>query len=104
MGDMDFKIAGSKKGFTALQADIKLPGVPLKIIMEALTQAISAKAKILGIMNEAISAPRKDKKDNMPVLETLDIPEHKHAKFVGVGKRNLKQIFLQTGVHVSIFL
>ncbi|KAJ8974587.1 hypothetical protein NQ317_014792 [Molorchus minor] len=62
MGDMDFKIAGTKKGVTALQADIKIPGLPLKIIMEALQKAAEAKSKIIGIMNECIDKPRTEKK------------------------------------------
>lgn len=58
MGDMDFKIAGTKKGFTAVQADIKIPGLPLKIIMEVLQQSAEAKGQILNIMNQAIDKPR----------------------------------------------
>lgn len=58
MGDMDFKIAGTKKGVTALQADIKIPGLPLKIIMEVLQKAAEAKSRILTIMNECIDKPR----------------------------------------------
>lgn len=58
MGDMDFKIAGTKKGVTALQADIKIPGLPLKIIMEVLQTAAEAKSRILTIMSETIDKPR----------------------------------------------
>lgn len=58
MGDMDFKIAGTKKGITAIQADIKIPGLPLKIVMEVLQKAAEAKTRILGIMNECIDKPR----------------------------------------------
>lgn len=58
MGDMDFKIAGTKKGITALQADIKIPGLPLKIVMEALEKAKDAKSNILNIMNDCLSKPR----------------------------------------------
>lgn len=58
MGDMDFKIAGNKKGVTALQADIKIPGLPLKIVMEALQSAADAKSQILGIMHQCIEKPR----------------------------------------------
>jgi polyribonucleotide nucleotidyltransferase len=55
---MDFKLAGTKKGITALQADIKIPGLPLKIVMEALQQATEAKSNIIDIMDETIHAPR----------------------------------------------
>lgn len=58
MGDMDFKLAGTKKGITGVQADIKIPGLPLKIVMEAVVQATDAKSRIIDIMNEAISSPR----------------------------------------------
>nr|XP_031531446.1 polyribonucleotide nucleotidyltransferase 1, mitochondrial [Vicugna pacos] len=69
-GDMDFKIAGTSKGITALQADIKLPGIPVKIVMEAIQQASVAKKEILQIMNKAISKPRASRKENGPVVET----------------------------------
>ncbi|KAJ8674271.1 hypothetical protein QAD02_005533 [Eretmocerus hayati] len=101
MGDMDFKIAGTKKGITALQADIKIPGIPLKILMESIEKAVEAKSQILGIMSGVISVPRSAKKDNMPVTEALDIPVHQRGKLLGVGGLNIKKIFLQTGVHIN---
>nr|CAI5850266.1 unnamed protein product [Callosobruchus analis] len=58
MGDMDFKIAGTRKGITALQADIKIPGLPLKIVMESLQKAVDAKSSILSIMHDCIDKPR----------------------------------------------
>lgn len=58
MGDMDFKLAGTKKGITALQADIKIPGLPLKIVMEAVQAATSAKHKIINIMNMTLESTR----------------------------------------------
>ncbi|KAF5918017.1 hypothetical protein HPG69_019823 [Diceros bicornis minor] len=67
-GDMDFKIAGTNKGITALQADIKLPGIPIKIVMEAIQQASVAKKEILQIMNRTISKPRAFRKENGPVV------------------------------------
>ncbi|KAH0507811.1 Polyribonucleotide nucleotidyltransferase 1, mitochondrial [Microtus ochrogaster] len=67
-GDMDFKIAGTNKGITALQADIKLPGIPIKIVMEAIQQASVAKKEILQIMNRVISKPRASRKENGPVV------------------------------------
>ncbi|KAK7807275.1 hypothetical protein U0070_016647 [Myodes glareolus] len=67
-GDMDFKIAGTNKGITALQADIKLPGIPIKIVMEAIQQASVAKKEILQIMNRVISKPRSSRKENGPVV------------------------------------
>lgn len=104
LGDMDFKIAGTKRGFTALQADIKIPGVPLKIIIECLHQATSAKLEIIKIMNKVIRAPRQARKDKMPVVDNLEVPIHQRGKFLGVGGMNLKKIFLETGVHVRFLL
>lgn len=60
MGDMDFKVAGTKKGITALQADIKVSGLPLKIVMESIQKATDAKSKIIDIMNRCIDKPRYD--------------------------------------------
>lgn len=99
---MDFKIAGTKRGYTALQADVKIPGVPLKIIMESIGHATGAKNRIINIMNSVISLPRHDKKHNKPVLETIEIPIHKRAKFLGTGGSNLKKIFIETGVNVRL--
>ncbi|CAB3380601.1 Hypothetical predicted protein [Cloeon dipterum] len=100
LGDMDFKLAGTKKGITALQADIKIPGLPLKIVMEALQQATEAKAFIIDIMEERIKFPRKHK-DNWPVSERIEVPAHKRAKFLGLGGSNLKKLTAETGVQVS---
>ncbi|XP_025601917.2 polyribonucleotide nucleotidyltransferase 1, mitochondrial [Athalia rosae] len=101
MGDMDFKVAGTKKGITAIQADIKISGLPLPIIVEILQDAHTAKSKIIEIMNRAINQPRQIKKPNMPVSETLEVPIHKRAKFVGIAGSNLKRILVETGVQVN---
>ncbi|XP_018308454.1 polyribonucleotide nucleotidyltransferase 1, mitochondrial isoform X2 [Mycetomoellerius zeteki] len=100
LGDMDFKIAGTKGGYTALQADIKIPGVPMKIIMECINKTTIAKLEIIKIMNKVIRAPRQTKKDKMPVVDNLEVPVHQRGKFLGVGGMNLKKIFLETGVHI----
>lgn len=102
LGDMDFKIAGGRKGFTALQADIKITGVPLKIIMEAIDQAKIANQKIITIMDKVLLQPRKDHNDKMPVVEDIEIPVHQRGKFLGVGGTNLKKLLIETGVHVCI--
>ncbi|XP_046746299.1 polyribonucleotide nucleotidyltransferase 1, mitochondrial [Diprion similis] len=101
MGDMDFKLAGTKKGITAIQADVKIPGIPAKIVFEALQQGHDAKSKIIEIMRSAISKPREEKKPNMPVSEILEVPGHKRAKFVGIAGSNLKKILVETGVQVN---
>ena len=101
MGDMDFKIAGTKTGITALQVDIKIPGLPLKIVMETLNQASKAKSHIRVIMHEVIQEPRALKKHNMPVTQTLEVPIHKRGKFLGIAGVNLKKILFETGVQVN---
>lgn len=98
---MDFKLAGTKKGITALQADFKLPGVPLKIIMEAVLQATDAKSHILDIMAQTINKPRKDKKEIWPISEKLQVEAHKRAKFIGLGGANLKKLTAEAGVQVK---
>ncbi|KAK9872482.1 hypothetical protein WA026_017950 [Henosepilachna vigintioctopunctata] len=101
MGDMDFKIAGTKKGITALQADIKIPGLPLKLVMESLQSATDAKSRILQIMGDCLAAPRVEKKENWPVSEKLEVEPHKRSKLIGIGGVNLKKLFVETGVQVS---
>ncbi|KAJ8962646.1 hypothetical protein NQ318_001039 [Aromia moschata] len=101
MGDMDFKVAGTKKGITALQADIKIPGLPLKIVMEAIQKAADAKSKIIVIMSNCLDKPRTERKDNWPVCEKLELEAHKRPRLLGVGGINMKKLFAETGVVVS---
>uniref|UniRef100_T1IQL5 polyribonucleotide nucleotidyltransferase n=1 Tax=Strigamia maritima TaxID=126957 RepID=T1IQL5_STRMM len=100
-GDMDFKMAGTKQGITALQADIKLEGLPMKIVSEAVSQAFEAKSEILKIMYNVIKTPRKDTKENWPVSEKLDVPVHKRTKLIGLGGFNLRKIVAETGVTIT---
>lgn len=101
MGDMDMKVAGTKKGFTAIQADIKIPGVPLKVVMEALQKATDAKSKIIDIMDTCIASTRKVKKDCWPVTEKLSIEPHQRIRIVGPGGMNIKKLYLETGAQLS---
>ena len=100
LGDMDFKITGTKRGFTALQVDIKIAGVPLKVIMKAIENSHVAKNQILNIMNSAISSPASNKKNNKPVLDTIEVPVHQRGKFLGIGGSNIKKILYETGVNI----
>ncbi|KAJ7341291.1 hypothetical protein JRQ81_005215 [Phrynocephalus forsythii] len=100
-GDMDFKMAGTYKGITALQADVKIPGIPLKIVMEAVQQATVAKKDILQIMNRTIANPRPNRKENGPLVEVVQVPLSKRARFVGPGGYNLKKLQAETGVTVT---
>ncbi|CAK1583997.1 unnamed protein product [Parnassius mnemosyne] len=101
MGDMDFKVAGTKKGINALQADVKIPGLPLKVVMESVQKACDAKSRIIDIMNQCIDKPRQDKKENMPVTEELQVEVHNRSKLLGVAGINLKRLYVETGVQVS---
>uniref|UniRef100_A0A8C6KLP0 Polyribonucleotide nucleotidyltransferase 1, mitochondrial n=1 Tax=Nothobranchius furzeri TaxID=105023 RepID=A0A8C6KLP0_NOTFU len=101
LGDMDFKLAGTNKGITALQADVKIPGLPLKVVMEAIQQATVAKREILGIMNKCIAKPRGTRKENGPVVENVRVPLSRRARFVGPGGCNLRKLQAQTGVTIS---
>jgi polyribonucleotide nucleotidyltransferase len=66
LGDMDFKIAGTKKGITAVQLDMKLPGIPLSILIEALKPALAGRIHILDTMEKIIFKPREDLRENIP--------------------------------------
>lgn len=101
MGDMDMKVAGTKKGITSIQTDIKIPGLPLKIVNESLVKASEAKSRIIDIMSECINAPRLGKKDSWPVSEKITIEPHQRNKIIGPGGMHVKQIFLETGVHLN---
>lgn len=99
---MDFKIAGTKKGFTALQADIKIAGVPLKVIMKAIENSNAARSQIINIMNSVLSTPASNKKENKPILDTIEVPIHQRGKFLGIGGSNIKKILYETGVTVNL--
>lgn len=95
------KVAGTRKGITALQADIKLPGVPLKLIMESLLKANNAKAKVLDLMDNCIRYPRKEKKESCPVTEKFKVEPHQRAKLIGPGGVNVKKLYLDIGVQLT---
>ncbi|XP_037542802.1 polyribonucleotide nucleotidyltransferase 1, mitochondrial [Nematolebias whitei] len=101
LGDMDFKLAGTSKGITALQADVKIPGLPLKVVMEAIQQGTVAKREILGIMNKCIAKPSENRRGNGPVVENVRVPVSRRARFVGPGGCNLRRLQAQTGVTIS---
>lgn len=101
MGDMDMKVSGTRKGITSIQTDIKIPGLPLRIVNESLQKATDAKSKILDIMNECIDAPRLGRKDSWPVSEKLNIEPHQRSKLIGPGGIYAKQMFLEIGVQLN---
>lgn len=91
-GDMDFKVAGTKKGVTALQMDIKIRGVTREVLSEALTQAHKARAEIREVMMKAISEPRPDVGKYAPKLDKMMIPVDKIREVIGTGGKVINDI------------
>lgn len=100
MGDMDFKVAGTKSGITALQMDIKIKGVTEKILKEALAQAKKARLEILDMMGGIISEPRKELSPYAPKIETFKINPDKIKDVIGRGGEMITKIILEAS-HVS---
>jgi polyribonucleotide nucleotidyltransferase len=101
-GDMDFKVAGSKDGITALQMDIKISGVNTSIMSEALAQAKSARLHVLGKMLETLSEPRKQISEYAPRIYTLQINRQKIGELIGPGGKVIRGIIEQTGVKIDV--
>ena len=101
LGDMDFKVAGTKSGITALQMDIKITGITEEIMRIALNQAHEARQQILELMNNTISKPA-ELKSNVPRIQQITIPKDKIAVLIGPGGKNIKSIIDQTGATVDI--
>ena len=92
LGDMDFKVAGTKDGITGFQMDIKIAGVSRTIMEKALLQAREGRLHILGIMNETISSPNPNKSKYAPSIETLTIPVDKIGVLIGPSGKTIKAI------------
>lgn len=101
-GDMDFKIAGTDKGITAIQLDVKNKGLTDKIIEEALEQARGARIFILKKMNEVIAAPRKELSQYAPKVVVLTPPLDKIGDIIGPGGKNIREIIAKTDVQIDI--
>lgn len=101
LGDMDFKVAGTETGITALQMDIKIQGINEAIMEVALTKAKAARTHILGIMNAAISAP-KDLSENAPAMKTFMVDKDKIKEIIGKGGAVIKSMQEKTGATVDI--
>ena len=101
LGDMDFKVAGTESGITALQMDIKIQGITADIMESALTKAKTAINHILGIMNEAISSP-KELSENAPAMKTFMVNKDKIKEIIGKGGAVIKGMQEQTGATVDV--
>ena len=101
-GDMDFKVAGSNHGITALQMDIKIGGVTREIMSEALEQARAGRLHILSKMAETISEPRGSTSSYAPRITTINIPVSKIGEVIGPGGKMIRSIVEETGVKIDI--
>ena len=101
-GDMDFKVAGTEAGITALQMDIKVTGITAQIMREALAQAKEGRLFILGKMNEVISEPRTKISEFAPRFYTLTIPTDKIKDLIGPGGKVIRGIIEETGVKIDV--
>ena len=95
MGDMDFKVAGTRTGITALQMDIKIKGVTKEILGEALAQAYKARLEILDVMESAISKPREEVSKYAPKIETFNVDPEKIRDIIGRGGEMITKIILE---------
>lgn len=102
LGDMDFKVAGTRTGITALQMDIKVNGVDREILEEALQQAKKARLEILDVIEEEISAPRQHLSPYAPKVETMQIDQDQIKVVIGKGGETINKIIAETGVKIDI--
>jgi len=102
LGDMDFKVAGTEKGVTAIQMDIKIAGIDRAILERALAQAHEGRMHIMGIMKEAIPAPRAEISPYAPRIITITIDPDKIRTVIGPGGKTIKKIIDETGVKIDI--
>lgn len=102
LGDMDFKVVGTRKGVTALQMDIKITGLTTEILAKALEQARVGRMEILDKMEAAIAQPRQSLSQFAPKMVSLTIPQNKIGGLIGPGGKNIRNIQETTGVKIDI--
>jgi polyribonucleotide nucleotidyltransferase len=102
LGDMDFKVTGSRDGITAFQMDIKIAGVTPEIMKKALDQAKQGRMHILGIMEQSLNAPRTEISEYAPKILTMKVDEEKIGAVIGTGGKTIKAIASQSGAEVNI--
>ena len=101
-GDMDFKIAGTKEGITGFQLDLKIPGLPFDITLEAIKQNAEARARILSIMGEQLARPREELREHAPRIHSMQIDPDKIGALIGPGGKNIRRITEISGAQVDI--
>jgi len=102
LGDMDFKVAGTRDGVTALQMDIKIGGVTRTVMQTALDQARASRLHILGIMDQAIATPRAEMSSHAPRIVTLRIRVDRIRDLIGPGGKTIRGIIEETGVKIDV--
>jgi polyribonucleotide nucleotidyltransferase len=102
LGDMDFKVAGTRDGITATQMDIKVEGLSFEIMEKALEQAKAGRMHILNIMSETISEPRPELKPHAPRIEMLSIPKEMIGALIGPGGKVIQEIQRETGATIIV--
>jgi polyribonucleotide nucleotidyltransferase len=102
LGDMDFKVAGTEKGLTSLQMDIKITGITEEIMSKALDQAKGGRMHILGEMAKALDSGRQELSGNAPRIETMQINKEKIREVIGTGGKVIREIVEVTGAKVNI--
>ena len=102
LGDMDFKVAGTEKGITALQMDIKINGINKEIMEKALNQAEKGRKHILSKMIEAISSKREDLSDNAPRITTITVKKDRIKDIIGTGGKVIREICETSGAKIDI--
>ncbi len=102
LGDMDFKVAGSRDGVTALQMDMKVKGIDLEILARALDQARDARLEIMDVMTECIAEPREQMSPHAPRILRVDVPQDKIGQLIGPGGRNIRALQEDTGADISV--
>src|SRR3989344_314977 len=101
-GDMDFKVAGTREGITAIQLDVKVAGVPIKILGEAMRQAKGARTGIIDKIEKEISAPRKEISPNAPKIIMIKINPDQIGMVIGSGGKTIKEIKEKSGAEITI--
>jgi polyribonucleotide nucleotidyltransferase len=102
IGNMDFKVAGTEAGITALQMDIKMKGLSSQVMSEALTQAKEARSLIMSEMLKTISDPRPDLKPHVPRIQSIRVPVDKIGAIIGPGGKTIRDIQETTGARIDI--
>jgi polyribonucleotide nucleotidyltransferase len=102
LGDMDFKVAGTKDGITAIQLDIKIAGIEKEILQQALEQARKGRLFIMSKMEEAIAQPRPDLSPYAPRMITMEIDPDRIRDVIGPGGKTIRKIIEETGVEIDI--